>query len=80
MIINFVGDLCLQGIDPKNYRIDEEIVSLLVQGKINVANLEAPLTLSDSQTPHQPKARWGFFLQQAERPLFSGKLFIKHED
>ena len=54
MIINFVGDLCLQGIEPKNYRIDEEIVNLLVQGKINVANLEAPLTLSESQTPHQP--------------------------
>lgn len=51
--INFVGDLCLQGVKLEAFEIEEEIMARFTQASINVANLETALTLSTSRTPGQ---------------------------
>ncbi len=52
--INFVGDLCLQDLDADTFTIDEGVRAVFECVDISVANLEAPLTRSDNQTPDQP--------------------------
>ena len=52
--INFVGDLCLSGIDPEAFHIDEPLKQLLAGADLNVANLECAMTHSDSPAPHHP--------------------------
>jgi len=54
LIINFVGDLCLQGIRPESFHIADEVHALLAQGHLNIANLESPLTRSEDGAPGQP--------------------------
>lgn len=49
--INFVGDLCFQGVKPEVFEIEEEIIEQLKQSSINVANLETVLTFSTSSAP-----------------------------
>lgn len=51
--INFIGDLCFQGVKLEAFEIEEEIMARFTQASINVANLETTLTLSTSRTPGQ---------------------------
>lgn len=48
MILNFVGDLSLVGIDPDKFQVEEKVQQIFAEGDINIANLECPLTDSDT--------------------------------
>lgn len=52
--INFVGDLCFQGVSTTIPGIAPGVHAFFASGDINVANLEAPLTHCQSRTAHQP--------------------------
>ena len=54
MIVNIIGDLCLQGIDVENFSIDDSIKKIFASGDFNIANLENPLTESNHGKPYQP--------------------------
>ncbi|UCG86409.1 MAG: CapA family protein [Gemmatimonadota bacterium] len=49
--VSFYGDVCLDGIDPAGYEIDDAIVQLARSSELNVANLECPLTHSTDSLP-----------------------------
>ena len=49
--VSFYGDVCLDGIDPTSYEIDDAIVGLANSSDLNVANLECPLTHSTESLP-----------------------------
>jgi len=54
MIINFVGDICLQDIDLSNYSLDNSIIDLFKKSDLNVCNLESAITNADIKVWNQP--------------------------
>lgn len=54
LTLNFVGDLCLQGVDPRAVTISPQVQHILQASDLNVANLESPLTSSSWKRPGQP--------------------------
>ena len=54
MIINFVGDICLQDININDFSIDDSILKILKSSDFNIANLEGPITNKTKGRPHQP--------------------------
>ncbi len=52
--LSFAGDLCLQGIDSRNYYIDPAIKKIFLESDLSLANLESPLTHSSCKHPGQP--------------------------
>lgn len=54
LTISFVGDLCIDGMNPANFEIGPEIQTVLDHSDVNVANLECALTNSGRKTPDQP--------------------------
>jgi poly-gamma-glutamate synthesis protein (capsule biosynthesis protein) len=52
--MNFVGDVCLQGLNPHAFVIDEQVKTLFERANLSVANLEAPLTRSTRTAPGLP--------------------------
>lgn len=56
MIINFVGDFCLYGIQADSFRVDQRILDIFEKGDLNVANLESALTLRDKPRHYVPVA------------------------
>lgn len=53
MKINFVGDLSMVGVDPEVFSLDPAIEKYFQSGDINVANLECPLTNSQSVSKYE---------------------------
>jgi len=56
MIINFVGDLCLDGIEPDKFHIEDAVLKIFKGSDLNIANLESPLTQNESIRPNTPIA------------------------
>jgi len=54
LIINVVGDVCLQNILQDNYTFSEEVKRVFSEGDLNLANLESPLTYSENQLKYRP--------------------------
>lgn len=52
--INFVGDVCLSGINAHDFQIQRDVAAQLKTAHLNVANLECPLTFSDRKEPNHP--------------------------
>ena len=50
--INIFGDLCLFGVDPNNFKFSDEVNELL-NGAINIGNLECPITDAATKKPLQ---------------------------
>jgi len=56
MKINFVGDLCFHGIESDKFHIEDDVLEILKESDLNIANLESPLTLNESIRPNTPVA------------------------
>lgn len=52
MRVNFFGDICLHGIDWKQFRFDPALLTVM-DGALNVGNLECPITHHTEEKPLQ---------------------------
>lgn len=52
MKVNFFGDICLDGIDWQRFRFDPALLALM-DGAVNVGNLESPITHHATVKPQQ---------------------------
>ncbi len=48
--INIFGDICLSGINSNDYRFGEDVKSA-ISDSLNIANLECPITYSETIKP-----------------------------
>jgi poly-gamma-glutamate synthesis protein (capsule biosynthesis protein) len=53
MRINFFGDVCLHGIDPTMFAVDPALRAVIESARLNVANLECPLTHATERRPYK---------------------------
>ena len=53
VLLNFFGDICLQGIDTRYFTFGDSL-NQLMQQRINIGNLECAITESSKKKPFQP--------------------------